>query len=288
MRQRFTLLENVHPETPKVLDAFADRWALVTGASSGIGAEFARRLAELGMHLILVARRREPLDELARELHVKHGAKCEVLAADLSDPDCLTALLQFLRERKLPVELLVNNAGFAVVGEVDSADPDRIHQMLRLNVVAATRLVYAVLPEMLSRGHGGIINLSSVSAFQPVAYMGAYAATKAYLLHFSEALAAEVRDRGVTVLALCPGATRTGFFDVAGVPGWLKKQRPHEPRQVVNAALKALEKRRQYIVPGWKNYLRSLLVRLGTRRTVVKESMKYFRPRPKQEAPPKK
>jgi short-subunit dehydrogenase len=270
-----------------VLDAYADRWALVTGASSGIGAEFARRLAELGMHLVLVARRKDQLDELAQELHTKHGAKCVVFAADLSDPSQVGDLLRFLREKKQPIELLVNNAGFAVVGEIEDANHDCIREMLRLNVVALTRLTYALLPPMLDRGHGAVINMSSVSAFQPVAYMGAYAATKAYVLHLSEALAAEVRDRGVTVLALCPGATRTAFFDVAGVPGWLKKQRAHEPRQVVNAALKALEKRRQYIVPGWKNYLRALLVRFFTRRTVVKESMKYFRPRSKLDQPEK-
>jgi short-subunit dehydrogenase len=108
--------------------------------------------------------------------------------------------------------------------------------------------------------------------------MPAYSATKAYILHFSEALWAEVRDRGVTVMALCPGTTETGFFEVAGVPGWLKKQRSQTPAQVVRAALKALEKRRQYVVSGWPNYLLSLIVRLGSRKIVVRESMKYFRP----------
>lgn len=264
-----------------MIEQYADRWALITGASSGIGAEFAQKLAERGMHLVLVARRRELLEQLAGDLDVRHGAKCEIVAGDLSDPAGVDRVLAEVRNRGITVELLVNNAAFAVVGPVDEAPPERIREMLRLNVEALTELTYCVLPGMLERGHGAIINVASVSGFQPVAYMGAYAATKAYVLHFSEALSAEVRGRGVTVMALCPGVTRTPFFEVAGVPGWIKKQHAQEPEQVVKAALKALGKRRQYVVPGWRNYLRSLAVRLGTRKRVVLESMKYFRPKPK-------
>jgi short-subunit dehydrogenase len=151
--------------------------------------------------------------------------------------------------------------------------------MIRLNVAALTGLTYRVLPEMLQRGHGGIINVASVAAFQPVGYMGAYAATKAYVLHFSEALWAEARDRGVTITALCPGTTRTSFFEVSGVPGWDERHSVQEVKPVVKSALKAFEKRRQYVVSGWKNYFLSLLVRIATRATVVKESMKFFRPK---------
>jgi short-subunit dehydrogenase len=122
-----------------------------------------------------------------------------------------------------------------------------------------------------------------VVAFQPVAYMGAYAAGKAYVLHFSEALWAETRDRGVTVTACCPGTTRTEFFEAAGVGGWLKKHRSQSAEQVVKGALHGLEKRRQFSVPGWRNYLLSLLVRIAPRRTVVIESMKYFRPTTRRE-----
>lgn len=266
-----------------MVDAYADRWALVTGASSGIGAEFAHKLAARGMHLVLSARRREVLEELARELHVRHGTRCEVIDGDLADPAEPRRLFDETQRRGITIELLVNNAGFAVVGEIERTDPARVLEMIRLNISALTELTYHVLPGMLERGHGGIINLSSVAAFQPVAYMGAYAATKAYVLHFSEALFAEVRDRGVTVMALCPGVTRTGFFDVAGVPNWLKKQSSHDTETVVRKALKAFDKRRQYVVVGWKNYLRSLLVRIASRRRVVKESMKYFRPTTRKE-----
>ncbi len=267
-----------------MLDAFVDRWALITGASSGIGAEFARKLAERGMHLVLTARRQKLMQQLADELDTRHGTKCEIFAADLSEPSQVKRLVDEIQAREITIELLVNNAGFAVVADLGNTDADRVQEMLRLNVGALTDLTYCLLPGMLERQHGAVINVSSVSGFQPVAYMGAYAATKAYILHFSEAIWAEVRDRGVTVMALCPGVTRTAFFDVAGVPGWLRKQHAHEPELVVRRAIKALEKRRQYVIPGWKNYLRSLAVRLGTRRTVVTESMKYFRPKPKQKA----
>ena len=149
--------------------------------------------------------------------------------------------------------------------------------MIQVNVAALSELTLRVLPGMLARGHGGIINVSSVAAFQPVGYMGEYAATKAYVLHFSEALWAEVRERGVTVTALCPGSTRTDFFNVSGATAWLDRHSAQDVKPVVRAALKALEKRRPYVVSGWKNYVLSLLVRIATRATVVKESMKYFR-----------
>ncbi len=265
-----------------MIEAFADRWALITGASSGIGAEFARVLASRGMHLILTSRRRELMDSLAAELHTRHGARCEVITADLSDPAEAKRVLAAVDALGVTIELLVNNAGFGIVGDIESADVERVMQLVRLNIGALTELTCRVLPGMLARRHGAIINVSSVAAFQPVAYMGAYSASKAYVLHFTEALWAEARDRGVTVTALCPGVTRTDFFDIAGVSNWLKKQTSHTPEQVVKTALKGVEKRRQYYIPGWANYIRSLLVRIAPRSTVVKESMKYFRPSAKQ------
>jgi uncharacterized protein len=261
-----------------VLDQYADRWALITGASSGIGAEFARRLAALGMHLVIVARRTERLNDLAAELYARHHTRCEIVASDLSDPREATALVEHVAQRGITVELLINNAGFAIVAEVEKTDIDRVLQMLRLNVMTVTELTYRFLPGMLARGHGAIINVSSVAGFQPVAYMSAYAASKGFILQFTEALGAEVHDSGVTLMALCPGTTRTELFEIAGVPGWLKKRRLHSPEKVVRGALRALEKRKQTYVPGWRNYLVTMLVRIGSRRRVVKESMKYFRP----------
>jgi len=261
-----------------VLKAYADNWALISGASTGIGAEFARKLAARGMHLVLTARRRELLEQLAAELHTAHGTKCEIVVLDLADPESPRQLLETIEQRGITIELLVNNAGFGQIGEIADADVDRMMEMIRLNIGALTELTYRLLPGMIERGHGAIINVSSVAAFQPVAYMATYAASKAYVLHFSEALWVEAREKGVTVMALCPGTTRTDFFNVAGANGWLAKRRAHSPSQVVRTALKALEKKRQYVIPGWRNYLLALLVRIVNRRTVVRESMKYFRP----------
>jgi short-subunit dehydrogenase len=257
----------------------ADQWALVTGASAGLGAEFARQLASRGMHLVLVARRSELMSELAQELHTKHGTRCEIIAADLSNPIEPERVLNHLSEKGIEIELLVNNAGFGVVGEVDNADIDRLLPLIRLNISALTELTYRLLPGMLERGHGSILNVSSLSAFQPVAYMGVYAASKAYVLHFSEALHCELKDRGITVTAVCPGVTRTNFFDIAGAPGWLQKHSSLGVEPVVKAALRAMQRRRQYIVPGWTNFLLTLLVRIASRRRVVKESTRFFRPR---------
>ncbi len=169
--------------------------------------------------------------------------------------------------------------GFGVIGDVERTDVKRVLEMVQVNIAALSELTLRVLPEMLARRHGGIINLASVAAFQPVGYMGAYAASKAYVLHFSEALWAEARDRGVTVTTLCPGTTRTEFFDVSGKPNWLEKHSAQDVKPVVRTALKALEKGRSYVVSGWKNYILSLLVRLAMRATVVLKSMKYFRPK---------
>ena len=258
-----------------------DQWALITGASSGLGAEFARQLAVRGMHLVLTARRNELMDALAQELHTKHGTRCEIIPADLSNPAEPQRILKTLEEKGIVIELLVNNAGFGVVGEVHQADVGRLLQLIRLNISASTELTYRLLPGMLERGHGAILNVSSLSAFQPVAYMGVYAASKAFVLHFSEALHCELKDKGITVTAVCPGVTRTSFFDVAGAPGWLQKHSSLTVEEVVKRGLKALARRRQYYVPGWRNYLLTLLVRIASRRRVVKESTRFFRPRRK-------
>ena len=265
----------------------ANQWALITGASAGLGAEFARQLAARGMHLVLTARRRDLMDALAQELHTKHGTRCEIIAADLSDPSEPLRILNELDAKGIEIELLVNNAGFGVVGEVHQADVGRLLEMIRLNVAATTELTYRLLPGMLARGHGSILNVSSLSAFQPVAYMGVYAASKAFVLHLSEALHCELKDRGVTVTALCPGVTRTSFFDIAGAPGWLQKHSSLSVETVVKKGLKALVRQRQCAIPGWRNFLLTLLVRIASRRRVVIESKRFFRPRSKTKARPK-
>lgn len=262
-----------------MIDSYNDRWALITGASSGIGAEFASQLAGRGMHLILAARRKDKMTELATNLNTRHGTRCHIVAIDLSEPDSSRRLFEEIQRLQVEVELLVNNAGIGLIGQIQSTSPEDVRRLLNLNLMTLADLTYRVLPGMMNRGHGAIVNMSSQAAFQPVAFMATYAASKSFILHFSEALWAEVRSRGVTVTAVCPGVTRTDFFDKAGAPGWLEKHTSVTPAKVVRSALRAMEKRRQYVVTGWKNYFLTLLVRFMTRRTAVNESKRYFRPK---------
>ena len=277
----FFFCRSAQPDTdwaPVVLDTYNDRWALVTGASSGIGREFAVRLAGRGMHLILAARRTRLMKELAQELLTRHGTTSHIVTIDLATPDAGRRLHDEIRRLNVDVELVINNAGAGLIGDIETTDPNDVNRMLTLNIITLTDLTYRLLPDMLQRGHGAIINMSSVAAFQPVAFMGAYAASKSFILHFSEALWAEARSRGVTVMGLCPGVTKTEFFTLAGAPGWLQKHTSQTPSRVVRKALKGLEKRRQYLITSWKDYLITILVRLATRRTAVNESKRYFRP----------
>ncbi|WP_315854530.1 SDR family oxidoreductase, partial [Alienimonas chondri] len=274
-----------YPPARPLLDDYADRRALVTGASSGLGAAYARTLAARGMHLVLVARREGRLRDLAAELDAKHRTKCEIIAADLTKPGEVERVADAAAEDGHGVELLVNNAGFAVAEDVPRTDRADVLAMIDLNVRALTDLTYRFLPPMLARGHGAVLNVASVAAFTPVAYMGAYAASKAYVLHFSEALWAETRDRDVTVTACCPGPTRTEFFDVAGVQGWLQKRRALDPETVVRRSLRAMEKKKPVAVIGFKEKLQTFAVRLAPRRVCVLESRKYFRPKHREPDP---
>jgi short-subunit dehydrogenase len=261
-----------------VLKAYADHWALITGASSGIGAEFARQLAALGVHCVLVARREERLRELARELEAAHGIRCEIILADLAQPHAGRDLLAEVSRRGIAVELLVNNAGIGMVSSVEKTDVERALELIQVNVAGLTELTLVAAKAMVQRGHGGIINIGSIASFQPVGYMGVYAASKAYVLHFSEALWAELRPLGVTVMTLCPGTTRTEFFDHSGVPGWAERNRGADVKTVVRTGLAAFDAGRHYVVSGWANYFVSLAARLATRATVVNWSSSIFRP----------
>ena len=161
------------------------------------------------------------MNELAQELLTRHGTTSHIVAIDLATPDAALRLVEEIRRLEIDVELVVNNAGAGLIGDIETTDPVQVQRLLTLNILTLTDLTYRLLPPMLERGHGAIINMSSTAAFQPVAFMGAYAASKSYILHFSEALWAEVRSRGVTVLAVCPGVTDTEFFTRAGHPaGW--------------------------------------------------------------------
>jgi len=240
------------------------RWrrALITGASSGIGRAFAVQLAASGTDLVLVARRRDRLDELADRLRAEHRIEIEVLVADLTDDGDLATVEARLGDDREPVDLLVNNAGFATTGRFAALPGDREVAEIRLNVLAPVRLTRAALPGMVDRGHGGVVNVSSIASLQPLPYWATYAATKAYLTSFSEAVHEEVRSQGVVVLALMPGFTHTELqAPPVGIPGplWM------EAEQVVKSGLAALDRRRASRVPGALNRVVATLSRLTPR-----------------------
>ena len=227
--------------------------ALVTGASSGIGAAIARELAGRGHGVTLVARREERLRELAEELDAAHGIRAETIGCDLGDAAARDALAAELEARNLEVEVLVDNAGFGAYGTLVEIGRERQLDMVRLNVEAVMDLMGRYLPAMQARGRGAVINVASVAAFQPLPENAAYAATKAFVLSLGEAVHAELKGHGVTVTTVCPGPVRTEFMDVADMGGaeastpgfvWTTAE------EVAEQAVKGTEKGKRVVVPG--------------------------------------
>jgi len=245
-----------------------DRTCLVTGASSGIGAEIARRLAERGWGVTLVARREDRLRALADELVLAHGVRAEVVAADLTDVAARAALVDAMAERDLEVAGLVNNAGFSTMSPVAASDPDREVSMLRTNVEAVAHLCSLFLPGMVERGQGAVLNVASTAAFQPLPGQAGYAASKAFVLSYTQALGAELRGTGVTATALCPGPVETEFADVAGLGG--EQAGEALPRfmwvpatEVATAAVDGMQRGRSVVIPGPANRLTATLAPLA-------------------------
>ncbi len=225
--------------------------ALVTGASAGIGHAFAHGLAARGYDLVGVARDTARLEALAKELGAAHGTNTEVLTADLLQAVQVEAVEARLADGDRPIELLVNNAGFGTLGKFKDLPLDREVQEIELNVIALTRLMHAALPNLLERRAGGIINVSSIASFQPTPGNATYGATKAFVTSLSQGVHEELRGTGVTVMALCPGFTRTEFQQRAGidssdVPDFLWQA----PTTVVDHAMKAFAKGKAICVPG--------------------------------------
>ncbi|WP_280344987.1 SDR family NAD(P)-dependent oxidoreductase [Nocardia abscessus] len=232
---------------------FERQTVLVTGASSGIGRAFAARIAAEGGDLILVARREVVLRAQAAELHAQFGTSVEVVAADLSVPGAALGVTDVLAGRGIVVDALVNNAGLGIHGDLAGAEPAAVSSQIAVNITALTELTAILLPGMIARGRGTVVNVASTAAFQPVPHMAVYAATKAYVLSFSRALWSETRGTGVRVLAVSPGATDTAFFDVAGEAASVGNRR--SPEQVVAATVRALRSDRPDIVDGAANAL---------------------------------
>lgn len=245
---------------------FSGRTALITGASSGLGVEFAHRLAARGSHLVLVARRAALLEEHAATLRQKFGVTVTTIATDLARPGIGRDLRADLGERGITISTLINNAGFATYGPFLDEDAERIAAEIQLDVATLVDLSHAFLPDLRADGTGALVNVASTAAFQPLPGMAVYGASKAFVLSFTEALAYETRGSGLKVLALCPGATRTEFFDVVGTQsaavGSLQT-----PEQVITTALRALDGRKTpaYVVSGTNNRVSAEMSRVVPR-----------------------
>ncbi|HEU4423251.1 MAG TPA: SDR family oxidoreductase [Pilimelia sp.] len=243
------------------------RTAVVTGATSGIGAAFARRLAADGYDLVLVARDAQRLADIAADLATKHGVSTETLPADLSTDKGCAAVEDRLRDAERPVHLLINNAGTSLNTPFVRSSPEDEERLLRLNVHSVMRLTRAALPGMVERRHGGVVNVSSVAGFGAVMPGSTYAASKAWVTNFTESVALSVRPYGVRVMALCPGYTRTEFhqrigIDMTKTPQWLWL----DADDVVNDALRDLDRARVVSVPDWKYKLAVFALRHAPRR----------------------
>jgi len=253
---------------------------LVTGASSGLGVQFARAFAARGDHLVITARRRDRLEGLAAELSAKHDIAAQVVVADLSKPAGVDDLQSAVDGVDVTVDRLVNNAGFGSYGRFSELALEQALEMIDLNVRALVALTGCFMPQMLDRGRGEILHVASTTSFQPVPYMAVYGATKAFVLSFSEAIAQECRGTGVRVLAVCPGHTPTEFDEVSGADQRPVRTASQSATAVVREALAALDHSGTHsIVTGTSNKLTTQLPRLLPRRLFGSLIERAFRPR---------
>jgi short-subunit dehydrogenase len=256
------------------------KWALVTGASAGIGQALARELAAGGTNLVLTARRKDRLEEFAAELRAKHNIRTEVFAADLAQKDAPGEIFAFTKSLGLSVELLINNAGFGQFGEVPAVETQRLLDMVQVNCSAVVHLTRLYLPEMVERRSGDVLILSSVAAYQAVPYISVYAATKAFDLLFAEGLAEEMRPHGVRVCALCPGSTESEFHTVAGQDHLkFSEKRRETAEKVAHVGLAALAAGKPAVISGAGNTFSVMGQRLVPRSLVTRIAAGMFRPK---------
>jgi short-subunit dehydrogenase len=260
-----------------MISEWKGKWALVTGASAGIGVALAEELAAGGTYLVLTARRLDRLQEVAENLRKRHGVQALVFAADLARRDAPASIYEFCREKGLRIDLLINNAGFGQYGEVPQVQTQRLLDMVEVNCNAVVHLTRLFLPEMVARRGGDILILASTAAFQAVPYISTYAATKAFDLYFAEGLAEEMKPHGIRVCALCPGSTESEFHAVAEQEQFTaKNQEPAD--KVARTGLKALAAGKSYVICGVGNYLGAHSQRLVPRRVVTRVAANMFRP----------
>jgi uncharacterized protein len=253
------------------------KWALVTGASAGIGSALATQLAAGGTHLVLTARRRDRLEALASKLKTSNKIQVEILVADLAQTDAPEKIYAFTRESGLAIDLLINNAGFGQYGELSQVETQRLLDMVQVNCGAVVHMTRLFLPDMIARRRGDVLILASTASFQAVPYISTYAATKAFDLLFAEGLAEEMKPHGIRVCALCPGSTESEFHAVAGQVQFTAKQ-PETAEKVARTGLEALAAGRSYVISGLGNYLGAQSQRIVPRRLVTRIAAGMFRP----------
>lgn len=256
-----------------------DKWALVTGASAGIGVALAEELARGGTHLVLTARRKDRLDALAERLTATHKTNTQVFPADLTDPSASEKVFAFTRDKGIDIDLLVNNAGFGKYGEFHSVAKERLLDMVQVNCSAVVHLTHLFVQGMVARRRGDILILASTASFQAVPYISTYAATKAFDLLFAEGLAEELKPYGIRVCALCPGSTESEFHVVAGQNKFI--HRAESAQKVARTGLRALEAGKSYVISGLGNYLGAHGERLVPRRFVTRTAARMFKPKEK-------
>ena len=256
---------------------WAGKWALITGASAGIGLELAKLLAAGGTNLVLTARRIDRLQKLAAELSARHGIRVEVFAADLAQTLAPGEIWNFTQGKKIDVELLVNNAGFGAFGYVHEIPAAKMAEMIQVNCAAVVQLTRLYAPAMVERGHGDVLIVASVAGFQAVPFNSAYAATKAFDLIFAEGIAEELREFGVRVCALCPGSTNTEFQEVARQPDRVFRS-AETAGKVARVGLEGLAAGKSSVISGAKNQLMTAGERLAPRAFVARMAAKMMRP----------
>jgi len=258
---------------------WAEKWALVTGASAGIGVALARDLAAGGANLVLTARRKDRLEKLAQELSSAHKIGVEIFAADLAQTDAPQQIFAYTQAKKISVDLLINNAGFGAYGAFATVETQRLLDMVQVNCGAVVHLTRLYLPQMLKQRRGDVLILASTASFQAVPFISTYAATKAFDLLFAEGLAEEVKPYGVRVCALCPGSTESEFHEVAGQSGLAAARKNRETAEkVARVGLQALAAGKSYVISGTGNYLGAHSQRLVPRGVVTRIAGKMFRP----------
>ncbi|WP_111891338.1 SDR family NAD(P)-dependent oxidoreductase [Acinetobacter sp. MB5] len=261
----------------QILKQFKNKTALITGASSGIGHGFAEYLAKQGIHLIIVARSTEKLQQLAQQWQSDYQIRVTVIGLDLSHSDAALQLFEHITQQDLSVDILINNAGFGKWTNFLDQSPESYQQMIMLNILTLTQLTRLFLPSMLQRQQGIIINIASTGAFQPLPYIAVYGATKSYVLNFTEALAGEYQNSGVQFLALCPGNTRTNFAEVAQAN--TQGMQAMTVDEVICLAILGLEKQKTVVITGKLNYMTAQLARIVSRQFMVNLIAKMFKKR---------